>query len=195
MNTRVIKRYSNRKLYDLDTSRYVTLQEVAAFLQEGQEVQIVDNKTGEDITSVTMAQILYEQEKQFKSSLPLQTLKGIIRTSGDALQKKLVTNVAAIRDGAEKTMSTFKEEAEKRIGKVGEDARTMVAGVGQVTQTAIDELTRAVDDRFKQLIGFPIIGSTQKEREPTVLERLDALEKKLEEMDAKLQALSAQRRR
>ena len=60
--TRKIKRYSNRKLYDMTESRYVTLDEVAHFVQEGDEVQIIDNKTKEDITSVTLAQIVYEQE-------------------------------------------------------------------------------------------------------------------------------------
>jgi len=186
---RVIKRYSNRKLYDLKESRYVTLQEVAEFLQAGDEVQILDNKTGEDITSVTLAQILYEQEKLNRSNLPLSTLKGIVRSSGEILHKKLA-NVTALADEAEKKMASFKEQAERKVEKMGEDARSVVVGVSQATQSALDELTKAVDDRFKQLIGFPILGASQKEVEPTTIsDRLVGLEKRIKELEARIAEL------
>ena len=60
---RLIKRYANRKLYDTLDSRYVTLQQIAEFVRAGDDVQIVDNKTKDDLTSVTLAQIIYEEEK------------------------------------------------------------------------------------------------------------------------------------
>lgn len=60
---RIIKRYANRKLYDTHESRYVTLHEVAEFVRGRQDVQIVDNRTKEDLTNVTLAQIIYEEEK------------------------------------------------------------------------------------------------------------------------------------
>jgi len=191
-DARVIKRYSNRKLYDLKESRYVTLQEVAAFLQAGDEVEIIDNKTQEDITSVTLAQILYEQEKANQSTLPLSTLKGIIRSSGELLQKKLASHASAIKGEAERKMYTLKEQAERRMGKMGEEAKTMVVEMSHVTQSAIDELTKAVDDRFKQLIGFPRISTPEEEPEPTLAERLDGLEKRLEFMEKRLQEVEKQ---
>ena len=74
---RVIKRYSNRKLYDTKDSRYVTLLQIAEMVRGGEEVQIIDNNTKEDLTEVTLAQIIYEEQKQKASSrsVPLQTLK------------------------------------------------------------------------------------------------------------------------
>lgn len=60
---RIIKRYANRKLYDTQESRYVTLHEVAEFVRSRQDVRIVDNRTKEDLTNVTLAQIIYEEEK------------------------------------------------------------------------------------------------------------------------------------
>jgi polyhydroxyalkanoate synthesis repressor PhaR len=60
---RVIKRYANRKLYDTRESRYVTLQQIAEYVRVGEDVQIIDNKTKEDLTNVTLAQIVYEQER------------------------------------------------------------------------------------------------------------------------------------
>lgn len=62
--SRVIKRYANRKLYDTHASRYVTLHQIAEYVKAGEEVQIVDNTTKEDLTRVTLAQILYERERQ-----------------------------------------------------------------------------------------------------------------------------------
>ena len=77
---RVIKRYSNRKLYDTKDSRYVTLLQIAEMVRTGEEVQIIDNNTKEDLTEVTLAQIIYEEQKQKASSrnVPLQTLKELI---------------------------------------------------------------------------------------------------------------------
>src|SRR4051794_12277240 len=57
---RVIKRYSNRKLYDTKDSRYVTLLQIAEMVRSSEEVQIIDNNTKEDLTEVTLAQIIYE---------------------------------------------------------------------------------------------------------------------------------------
>ncbi len=77
---RVIKRYSNRKLYDTKDSRYVTLLQIAEMVRGGEEVQIIDNNTKEDLTEITLAQIIYEEQKQKASSrnVPLQTLKDLI---------------------------------------------------------------------------------------------------------------------
>jgi polyhydroxyalkanoate synthesis repressor PhaR len=75
---RVIKRYSNRKLYDTKDSRYVTLLQIAEMVRGGEEVQIIDNNTKDDLTEVTLAQIIYEEQKSHSKNVPLQTLKELI---------------------------------------------------------------------------------------------------------------------
>src|SRR5580704_14071713 len=77
---RIIKRYSNRKLYDTKASRYVTLLQIAEMVREGEEVQIIDNNTKDDLTEVTLAQIIYEEQKARSRSVPLQPLKELIHT-------------------------------------------------------------------------------------------------------------------
>ena len=62
--TKIIKRYSNRKLYDTERSCYVTLDEIALMIREGENIQIIDKNSGEDLTSVTFAQIIFEAEKK-----------------------------------------------------------------------------------------------------------------------------------
>jgi len=76
---RVIKRYANRKLYDTQRSRYVTLDQIADMIRGGQDVKIVDNNTKEDLTSITLAQIIFEQEKR-SPKLPIEGLRQIIRS-------------------------------------------------------------------------------------------------------------------
>src|SRR5690606_16138901 len=75
-SVRLIKRYGNRKLYDVEASRYVTLDGIRALVQAGEDVRVVDNDTGEDLTRLTFAQIIYEAEKKTNGgsgtlSLPL----------------------------------------------------------------------------------------------------------------------------
>ena len=76
---KIVKRYANRKLYDTERSCYVTLDDIAVMIRSGEEVTVVDNKSGEDLTSVTLAQIIFETEKK-SSFMPLGLLRGIIRS-------------------------------------------------------------------------------------------------------------------
>src|SRR3954462_159094 len=81
--TRIIKRYANRKLYDTEHSRYVTLDQISEMIRKGDDVKIVDNKTKEDLTTVTLAQIIFEEEKKQRSFLPLGAMRNIIQNGGE----------------------------------------------------------------------------------------------------------------
>ena len=81
--TRIIKRYANRKLYDTEHSRYVTLDQISEMIRNGDDVKIVDNKTKEDLTTVTLAQIIFEEEKKQRSFLPLNAMRNIIQSGGE----------------------------------------------------------------------------------------------------------------
>lgn len=89
---RVIKRYSNRKLYDTQDSRYVTLQQIGEMVRAGEEVQIIDNATKEDKTDVTLALIISEDLKTTPRSVPLGTLRDLIQERGERL-------INTLRDG------------------------------------------------------------------------------------------------
>lgn len=86
---RVIKRYSNRKLYDTRDSKYVTLQQIGEMVRAGEEVQIIDNKTKEDKTEVTLALILSEDLKSQPRSVPLAALRDLIQERGGRLLTQL----------------------------------------------------------------------------------------------------------
>lgn len=84
-DVRIIKRYANRKLYDTQHSRYVTLDQIAEMIRTGDDVKIIDNKSKEDLTSVTLAQIIFEEEKRQQSFLPLQAMRNIIQSGGESI--------------------------------------------------------------------------------------------------------------
>lgn len=81
---RLIKRYGggSRKLYDTEESRYVSLDEISAWIRGGQELQVVDSATAEDVTAQTLAQIIYEAHKSGQSFLPTDFLHDVIRRGG-----------------------------------------------------------------------------------------------------------------
>lgn len=76
---RLIKRYSNRKLYDTEAKRYVTLEDLAALICDGQDIQVRDKGTGEDWTAITLTQILFDMEKKQGGCLPKAVLTDLIK--------------------------------------------------------------------------------------------------------------------
>jgi polyhydroxyalkanoate synthesis repressor PhaR len=94
----VIKRYSNRKLYDTQESRYVTLEELEELIRAGKEISVVDVSTGEDLTSVTLAQIILENERNRRATLPTAFLHQLIM-HGEAWQDFVQRSLKSSLDG------------------------------------------------------------------------------------------------
>src|SRR5688572_2330748 len=114
--TRIIKRYANRKLYDTEHSRYVTLDQISEMIRNGDDVKIVDNKTKEDLTTVTLAQIIFEEEKKQRSFLPLNAMRNIIQSGGEwfaEAQRRVQSILPGKRkeDGTERDGKDGAEEA------------------------------------------------------------------------------------
>lgn len=104
---KVIKRYANRKLYDTERSCYVTLEEISQMIKEGEDVQVVDNKTKDDLTAVTLAQIIVEEEKKV-ARMPLKLLRSIIQSGNEALGDFYKTRVAD-------PVLNLREDVERRV--------------------------------------------------------------------------------
>jgi len=143
---KVIKRYSNRKLYDTVRSKYVTLEEIAEMIRIGDHVQIIDNKSKEDLTSATLAQIIFETEKK-QSKMPLSMLRNLIQSSGDALQeffdKSVIQPVETVKDTAHERVEEIKHSAEK-LREVA--TRSVTDLTDTVTETARRVFHRAEPD-------------------------------------------------
>jgi len=86
---RLIKRYESRKLYDTEESRYVSLDEIAGWVRGGQEVRVVDNATGSDVTSQTLTQIILDEGRRGTSFLPSELLHDLVRMGERAVNSGL----------------------------------------------------------------------------------------------------------
>jgi polyhydroxyalkanoate synthesis repressor PhaR len=83
----VIKRYANRKLYDTEAKQYITLDGIADLIRKGEDVQVIDHQTGDDITALVTAQIIFAQEKKTSGMMPPPVLKNLIRAGSDTLNQ------------------------------------------------------------------------------------------------------------
>ena len=97
-NSVLIKKYENRRLYDATNSRYVNLEDVAQLLKDGHDVQVVDAATGNDITRLILTQIIVEDAKAPNSTFPLDLLRQMIITSGQASQETAVRYMKTMLD-------------------------------------------------------------------------------------------------
>src|SRR5215470_3537396 len=108
----VIKRYSNRKLYDTQESRYVTLEEIEEMIRGGKEITVVDASSGADLTSVTLTQIILENERTRRSALPSAFLHQLIKHGEawqDFVQRSMRSSMEGIVSSQRETERVFRE--------------------------------------------------------------------------------------
>ena len=197
---KIIKRYTNRKLYDTVESRYVTLDEISEMIKAGSEVRIIDNRSKEDLTSVTLAQIIFEEEKK-RSKMPLGMLRDIIRHSGESLTGFLQTSVGQ----AGQKLASIKEEAEVLRDRIlrREDAEAAAAAAAAATgpaapttgkPTAIDQAKemvaqsqRAVEDWQKRLDDKVRQAVENVSSLAALAKDLASLEKRIAELEERLE--------
>jgi len=122
---KIIKRYQNRKLYDTDASCYVTLDEIAEMIQQGEEVTVVDNRNQKDITASTLTQIIFEKQKRSETPVPISTLRHIIQTGDGSFS-------AFLEKGTESNQMDVIRQLENQVKELtakleGVERKTVVA--------------------------------------------------------------------
>lgn len=195
---RLIKRYGNRKLYDTSESRYITLDEIARLVRSGNDVKVVDNENGDDLTAITFAQIILEEEKRRSSLISLGLLRELVQHGEDTL--------AQLRNRVEKgveVIGTIGEKAGRRMqeivsGSGGESGAPGAAPASPATaaghgkgffdeliaapQRRLEALQRSIDERIKSSVGrianHPVVQHE--------VQRIERSIKKLEERLARL---------
>jgi polyhydroxyalkanoate synthesis repressor PhaR len=141
----LIKRYANRKLYNTETSRYITLKGIAELLEQDQEVLVVDKETGEDITSVTLSQILVDTERSNRA-VPSNLLTELFHRGGDALYGALRRSVGDASEGIEELQRNMRRMLPKRSDWEGRDWIAFTPpDMDQVVQRTIERVFKALD--------------------------------------------------
>ena len=115
-----IKKYANRRLYNTGTSTYVTLEDLAVMVKNGEDFLVEDAKTGEDITRSVLAQIIFEQEnKEGQSLLPITFLRQLIRFYGDSMQMLVPRYLEQSIDTFTREQGKFREQMAQAFGVGG----------------------------------------------------------------------------
>ena len=104
-----IKKYANRRLYDTESSTYITLDRLAQMVREGREFEVVDAKTGEDITRQVLTQIIVDEEARGATMLPLNFLKQLIGLYGNSMQNFVPSYLEAAMDAFQRNQSAVKD--------------------------------------------------------------------------------------
>src|SRR3954466_3804830 len=104
-----IKKYANRRLYDTESSTYITLDKLAAMVREGREFEVVDAKTGEDITRQVLTQIIVDEESRGSTMLPINFLKQLIGLYGGSMQNFVPQYLEAAMDSFQRNQSAVRD--------------------------------------------------------------------------------------
>ncbi len=173
---RIIKRYSNRKLYDTRGSSYVTLLQIAEMIRDGEDVQIIDNATKDDKTDVTLALIISEELRNKPRAIPIPTLKALIRHGGGRILTQL-------REGPiGKLIPPGKEQGEAGSGSSPpaprEDDDMSQAKESKGLRATFEQWQTAIDERIRAVLpNFAAFRDLQQEVK-RLADRLDELEKR-----------------
>jgi polyhydroxyalkanoate synthesis repressor PhaR len=174
----VIRKYGNRRLYDTSTSRYVNLEELAAMVRNGNEVEVVDAATGEDLTRVTLTQIIAEETKDHPAGLPLELLRQLILASDKVRQDYLMWYLKSAFEGYQKIQSSL----QSGLAQVGSAALSPLETIRnllhvpspndvaeqeiKVLRTRVAELEAQLNKQKKSKRSLPRAQEKTKSRKP-----------------------------
>jgi polyhydroxyalkanoate synthesis repressor PhaR len=178
-----IKKYANRRLYNTGTSTYVTLEDLAAMVKQGEDFVVYDAKTGEDITRSVLTQIIFEQEnKEGQNLLPITFLRQLIRFYGDSMQMLVPRYLEVSIDSLTREQEKFREQMAQAFG---------VSAFGP-----LEEQVRRNMEMFERAFAMfaPFARREDQAAEPEKPARsgaeIDELKRQLEEMRKRLERLS-----
>ena len=180
----VIKKYANRRLYHTGTSTYVTLEDLAGMVRQGEDFVVYDAKSGEDITRTVLTQIIFEQEnKEGQNLLPVTVLRQLIRFYGDSLQSLVPSYL-------EFSMNNLSQEQQKL-------REQMAQAFGPSAFQAMEEQVRKNMSFFTEAMSMfaPFAkppGASSEEKPGAQAEAagdLEALKRQMADMQAKLDKL------
>jgi len=130
---RLIKRYESRKLYDTEESRYVSLEEIAGWVRQGQEVKVVDNATGADVTSQTLTQIILDEGRRGTSFLPSDLLHDLVRIG----EKAMNTGIEQMQSGVDRLVQASMDRLAP-VRRVREEMTSLRARLEQLEASLVD---------------------------------------------------------
>lgn len=156
----IIKKYANRRLYDTETSAYITLEDLCKRVKDGREFIVLDAKSGQDLTRQVLTQIIFEQETKGLQILPTSFLRDVIRFYDDKMQGVLQHYLTA-------SMKTFLSNQERMQGMVGKamDGFAPLNQLEEMTRQNVAFFEKAVSSMFNPFGAMFTAGKDEEEDE------------------------------
>lgn len=176
-----IKRYPNRKFYDTEEKRYITLDDISERIRAGREIQVIDQGSGEEITSVVLTQIIFEQEKKQSGFVPRSVLTGLVQAGGYTVgrMRSALANPLELLTQIDKEIESRIDQLIKQ-GELAEDeARRWRDKLLHDDEQPNQKIELDVDE-FQRLLN---------ERDVPSRTELETLSQQLESLMTKLEAL------
>lgn len=181
----VIKKYANRRLYNTAKSSYVTLDDLAVMVREGQDFVVKDAKSGDDITRSVLAQIIFEEESKGQNLLPVKFLRQLIGLYGDSLEGLVPGYLEASMESFTKNQDNMREQISSMIGQ-----NPMMANMENLTRGNMEWMENAVKIFSPFAAATPATQSEPESEEPNGNEELDALKQQLAAMQDQISKLA-----
>lgn len=165
----IIKKYANRRLYNTETSTYITQADLAGIIRGGQNVEVVDAKTGEDLTRQTLAQIILEEESKGGAMLPVSFLKNVIGFYDNSMQSILPHYLEMVMDVFQQNQSRIKDETNKALGGFSPFAQF----------AAMQQMQRKQMEQMQQVMGLfnPFLRGTETDKDARIRDLQAEIEK------------------
>lgn len=176
----VIKRYQNRKLYNTESKRYITLEEIEDLIKKEREIKVIDNQTGKDITAITLSQIIFESEKNHTGFLPINLLLSLVQSGGhriDDLRRNIFNSLSLFHH--------YDVEIERRVnllieqGELNQEAGTQLLGKLLAVSNQLHDSRMDVEKKILDYLRDHQI-STDKDLED-LIQRVDAMSQRVDE--------------
>lgn len=157
----IIKKYANRRLYNTETSTYITQSDLAGIIRGGQNVEVVDAKTGEDLTRQTLAQIILEEESKGAAMLPVAFLKHVIGFYDNSMQSILPHYLEMVMDVFQQNQNRIRDETNKALG--GFSPFAQFAAIQQIQRKQIEQMQQVMGLFNPFLRGGAASGESDKD--------------------------------
>ena len=185
----IIKKYANRRLYNTQTSSYVTLDHLAAMVKDGIEFEVQDARTGDDITRSVLTQIIFEEEAKGQSLLPIKFLRQLIRFYGDSLQTFVPSYLDMSMDSFTKNQGPMRDRIAEALGGGNQMIENMTRQNLQLFENAMAMFNPFGAGAHGEAHGGESRGGESRQARPAADEVAD-LKDEIEQMRRQLAELS-----
>jgi polyhydroxyalkanoate synthesis repressor PhaR len=183
----IIKKYANRRLYHTEISQYITLDDVADMVRQGEDLKVVDARTNEDLTRTVLTQIIVEQESKGENLLPIKFLREVIRMYSNNLRPVLPHYLDHAMDNLLKNQEGMSKYWAEQLGST--------KAIGILPNQAVEKINATIEDIARQNVQlfesamkvfspFMVIGSADKKQKVDALkQQLSAIQRRITELE------------